>query len=696
MTFLNPLILLGLIAAGVPLIIHLFNFRKPKKVDFSSLAFLREVERSTMQRVRIKQWLLLVLRTLAIAAMVIAFARPTLRGQLAGAFAGAAPVGVAVVVDTSPSMAQRDSRGAYIDQAMGLARGILADTDSRDEVAIVGLRGSGPASIGPGGEAALRRLDALSVSASSRTTLEALATAAEGMGRVASQNREVYFIGDLQASTLVDTSGMRIPDTSPVYLVPVGSGSPENVGVANVELRSRIVEADQPVQLVATLTNYGTTAAASYVTSVYLEGVRVAQSTTDLSPGAATTVEFSVSPTERGWLAGVVETEDDTFPDDNRAYFALRVPDQRQVLVVAGDGQDIRYLGAALRADPRISLSIRTVPEQDLASLDLSAYDAVILAAPRTLTSGEIDRVATYVGAGGGVLFFPSASARVEDYNGLLAAVGGGRVNSLPSGGDGTTVDAVDRVDLEHPLFSGVLDSSSGGLERPTIYQRMMYAPGAGAESSVMEMSSGAPFLQEIRHRRGSMLLMAVAPDPTWSDLPTRGLFIPLVYRSMFLLSASGTTTGDTFHVGDSGEVLLAGIDESAAILINSPSGLESAPLTRTGVGGTLVSLAGILDEAGLYRVLVNGETQRLVAVNNAPRESDLQLASPTEATAMLSQRSDAVITALEVGGAGPIADRVEDARRGADLWNVFLALALLFLAAEMVVARQWKPETAS
>ena len=319
MTFLNPLILLGLIAAGVPLIIHLFNFRKPKKVDFSSLAFLREVERSTMQRVRIKQWLLLVLRTLAIAAMVIAFARPTLRGQLAGAFAGAAPVGVAVVVDTSPSMAQRDSRGAYIDQAMGLARGILADTDSRDEVAIVGLRGSGPASIGPGGEAALRRLDALSVSASSRTTLEALATAAEGMGRVASQNREVYFIGDLQASTLVDTSGMRIPDTSPVYLVPVGSGSPENVGVANVELRSRIVEADQPVQLAATLTNYGATAAASYVTSVYLEGVRVAQSTTDLSPGAATTVEFSVSPTERGWLAGVVETEDDTFPDDTRA-----------------------------------------------------------------------------------------------------------------------------------------------------------------------------------------------------------------------------------------------------------------------------------------------------------------------------------------------------------------------------------------
>ena len=77
MAFLNPLVLLGLAAAAIPLIIHLFNFRKPKQVDFSSLAFLRELEKRTMRRMRLKQWLLLLLRTLAIVCLVLAFARPT-------------------------------------------------------------------------------------------------------------------------------------------------------------------------------------------------------------------------------------------------------------------------------------------------------------------------------------------------------------------------------------------------------------------------------------------------------------------------------------------------------------------------------------------------------------------------------------------------------------------------------------------
>lgn len=88
MTFLNPLLLLGLAAAAIPLIIHLFNFRRPRRVDFSSLVFLHELKKSTMQRVRIKQWLLLALRTLAIASVALAFARPTMTGPVAGTLGG--------------------------------------------------------------------------------------------------------------------------------------------------------------------------------------------------------------------------------------------------------------------------------------------------------------------------------------------------------------------------------------------------------------------------------------------------------------------------------------------------------------------------------------------------------------------------------------------------------------------------------
>ncbi|NNE71071.1 MAG: VWA domain-containing protein [Rhodothermales bacterium] len=693
MTFLNPLILLGLVAAAVPLIIHLFNFRKPRRVEFSSLAFLREVERSTMQRVRIKQWLLLALRTLAIAAMVIAFARPTLRGQLAGAFAGAAPVAVAVVVDTSPSMQQRDAGGAYMDQALALAGGILADTDSRDEVAVLGLASSAIPTLGPGGETALRRLEGLSVGPGGQSAITALAAASDLLANAESQNRELYFIGDLQASTLLDTTAARINPATPVFLLPVGAGSPDNVGVSNVELRSRIVEADQPLRLAATLTNHGSSPAASYVTSVYLAGDRVAQATSNLEVGVEAAVEFSVTPASRGWLAGTVQTEDDAFPDDNTAYFALNVPEDRSVLLVGGDGQDLRFLRAALQADPTVSIDLQTIRENQLPSVDLGSVDVVVLAGLQTLSSGESDRLVAFVEAGGGLLLFPGAGARIPDYNALLAGLGGGQIRSI-SAGDGTTVDVVDRVDLEHPLFEGILDTSVGELERPSVYRRAVYQPGTRTESTLMDLSSGSPFLQEIRHGRGGVLLLAVAPDISWSDLPTRGLFLPLLYRSVFLLSSSQTSTGEVFEVGDAADLLLPGVAESAAVSVLSPSGLESAPPRRTGVGGTLVSLTGLLEEPGHYEVRVDGVLHRLVAVNVDTRESALALAQPAEAASLLAQRSDAPITPLDVSGSEPIADTVAEARRGADLWNVFLALALLFLAAEMIVAKQWTPET--
>ena len=108
MSFLNPLVLLALAAAAIPLLIHLLNLRKPQQVDFSSLTFIKELQRSTMQRVKIKQWLLLALRTLALLFLILAFARPTLTGNLAGVLGGQGPAALGVVVDTSPSMALRE------------------------------------------------------------------------------------------------------------------------------------------------------------------------------------------------------------------------------------------------------------------------------------------------------------------------------------------------------------------------------------------------------------------------------------------------------------------------------------------------------------------------------------------------------------------------------------------------------------
>ncbi|HTO93472.1 MAG TPA: BatA domain-containing protein, partial [Bacteroidota bacterium] len=126
MTFLNPLVLFGLAAAAIPVLLHLLNLRKLRTVEFSSVRFLKELQKTSIRRVRFRQILLLVLRTLTIIAVVLAFSRPALRGTIAGISRAGAASTTVIIVDDSPSMSVHDARGTALARA-AQAAGRLAD-----------------------------------------------------------------------------------------------------------------------------------------------------------------------------------------------------------------------------------------------------------------------------------------------------------------------------------------------------------------------------------------------------------------------------------------------------------------------------------------------------------------------------------------------------------------------------------------
>lgn len=706
MTFLNPLLLLGLVAAAIPLIIHLFNFRRPKRVDFSTLAFLKELQQTTMQRVRIKQWLLLALRTLAIACLVLAFARPTLTGSLVQRFGGQAPVAAAVVVDNSLSMTVRDQQGEYLSQARNLAAAVIGQMRPGDETWVLSTadtltalpdayRNQAPA---------LDAVAALEARTNATIATRQLVRAAALLDQHRTLNRELYLVSDLQQSTLADTFTVDLPDDVRVWVIPVGNRPQQNVGLTDVRVLSRIVEAGQPVQVEATVTNYGTEPVAGVVAGLFLEGERVAQASADLSPGVPTTLRFTATPQRRGWLAGQVRIEGDAFEYDNVRYFTLNVPAQRRVLVVRGDGQATAYLEAALSAQVaqgRVAIEVETRPETALAAADLGTFGAVILAGVQTLSSGETAALARYVEAGGGLMVFPGEHQQAQDLNALLTALGGGRFGAISGtpGGD-QTIATFDQVDLEHPLFEGVFEQAPGQqtptVERPALYATMDYTPGTGTEQTLIGLTNNAPFLQEIRHANGTVLVLAVAPDLRWSDLPVRGLFLPLLYRSLAYLSASGAVEGEAFVLGEGDELRLRGLGGTAPVTLVSPDGEAFAPLQRNLVGATLVQAGTELQTPGVYDVKAGEVLLRRIAFNLNLRESDLRTFSRAEAQERLRQALGHEVTFLDGDNPQRLTEALTAQRTGAEVWNVFLMLALVCLVAEMLVARQWQPETAT
>ena len=685
MAFLNPLVLLGLAAAAIPIVVHLFNFRRPERIDFSTLRFLRELEATAMRRVRIRQWLLLALRTLAIIFLVLAFARPT-RTADASAFEAGAARSLVLVLDNSRSMTLRDAQGALLDQARDVGTAAIEATASGDERTVLPVAAPPeyrPVPFTTPGPA-LDAVAATEAAAGAEPLTASVARAASVLEGAAHVRREIVVVSDLQAATFTDSASARLPDDVDVLLLPLGARSQTNTAVTNVEVVSRIIEPGRPVQVEATVVRYGGEAG-TVGAALLLDGQRVAETAVDLVPGEPATVPFTATPPARGWVGGEVRLEADAAEWDDRRFFALRVPPPPRVLVVRGDGAraDLVTLALGVAAEEG-GLVLNEIAEGALGGADLDQTDVVVFVGPTRL-GGDPGRLEAFVAQGGGVLAFPGPEA--EALNPLLRAVGGGRIEETLGKAGGESLGTTTEADLDHPLFAGVFDASNPTLEQPDVRRIARYSPSGGNEATLIGLQAGPPLLHEIRHGDGSVLLFGVAPDPEWSDLPQRGLFVPLLYRSAAYLAA-GSSIADTgeLRVREGGSVRVEGVEAGQPLRLVGPDGAAITPLQRTVPGAVVLDVDDAVAEAGLYRVMQGDRVLRVVAVNEDARESDPAALDPEEAARRLGEATGRPVRVLDAAAAG-----VEAGERGVPLWTVFLALALTCLLAETLVTTHWR-----
>jgi hypothetical protein len=225
----------------------------------------------------------------------------------------------------------------------------------------------------------------------------------------------------------------------------------------------------------------------------------------------------------------------------------------------------------------------------------------------------------------------------------------------------------------------------------------MGYRPGSGSEQTLIRLTDDQSFLQEIRHERGSVIFFTVAPNDSWSDFPVRGLFIPLLYRSIYYLSAGGSVMGDAFLAGSAAQIRLPGVPNDASISIYSEDGDSYLPELRRTPGGVLALIGPGFLETGIYDVNTGDETLRKFVVHPGAKESEIRTFEPDEGQEILSEALGVQVAILSISetDSEQIRSRLASVRTGVELWNVFMLLALFTLLAEMIVEKQWRPEAA-
>jgi hypothetical protein len=721
MTFLNPLMLLGLAAAAIPVLIHLLNLRKLRTVEFSSLQFLKELQRSSIRRLKIRQILLLLLRTALIASLVLAFSRPALRGTFAGMVGSEAGACVVLILDDSPSMAARNDHGVLFTQAQSAARDILAMARPNDELYVLLLSTTatqGAARTPLTLDAARALVQGATVSPVSVTIDTAVVHAVDILAATPQANRELFVISDGQATQFNARAGARDSaapgrkGTYAAYLLMVPPEQVENTGIGPAEILTRIVTAGTPSRVRATVRNTGEQPLNDVSVSAYLDGTRMAQQSVDIGARSAATTELSVTPRRRGTLSGYVELEEDFLDADNRYYFALEIPERIRVLF-AGTAEATRHarLALTLGGDSTLAgvFAVQQIAPERLDAMDLRTTDLVALCAIPSIPAGIVDRLARFVADGGALALFPGPGIDPQNYNTVVFPALGmppAALTDLGAADQDAGTLRYNRIDYAHPLFEGLfdtpLDAREGRreIESPSILKAFA-APATGVGRTIITLSNGQTFLAEYKHGAGVVMAFAVDPGLQWSDFAVKGIFVPLLHRTMLYASptvqrASGVTVGEPVEI----TLRQARSKAGDVFVLRTPEGREERLVPRTLPGGGLRCTGQPTREVGNHLLVRTSETAGAteetlltIPVNLAARESDLRTMTDDDIAGFWNRSGLEAARPVTLRSSSDITASIREARVGVELWRHCLVLALLCALLEMAIGRAPRPE---
>lgn len=686
MNFLNPLAFIGMLAAGVPLLLHLLNLRKLRTIEFSTLRFLQELQQTQVRKVKLRQILLLILRTLLIALAVLAFARPTIPSNLPLLAAGTRS-SVVILVDNSGSMEAADQRGKRLQQAKDNAKHVLSLLTDGDEVCIIPMAGANPyESVGftRTFTQAESRIDLLQVSTNNANLADAMHVANNVLQEAAHAHHEVYVISDAQQCNAYrnqNDTAIKLRSDASVFLIKIGDGLlglQRNMSVDSLTLLTQLPQRGRNLEVEASVRNGSNQDATGVIVSMAFQGVRVAQRVLDVPAGSSRQVLLAAPIQKQGTTTVTVELENDAIAADNVRYLGVTVPPVARTMIV-GSGMQADLLATALSlplAEQSIGV-VQTVPDVRTAIPKLSSVDVLFLVAS-TLAPEDVAVVKQFVEQGGGLVVFASDDAELPA---LLTSCGltvEGIKDATPSPW------SIRSLDEHHPLLEGVFKNEQNRkvVESPRIKRQFVVSGGFAIATSDV-----GPFLTESIVGHGRVLFFAVGIDGTWGPFGGTGFFPATMVRAALYLN-NPTTVAPNALIGSPIYVPLpARYQGIAGVSVNTVSGITmNIPVTQSATGAAITIPEQ--QAAGVAVLRTDDSTDITAVALNAPTtESELHYQTSEQwkqaVEKLVSQPEHVVLAEGRTVTAAVMA-----ARQGSELWPLCIVLALACAVAEMLVSR--------
>ncbi len=692
MIFLNPAILFGLFAASIPVIIHLFNLRKLKKIEFSTLAFLKELQKNKIRKIKLKQWILLALRVLIILFIVMAFARPTLKSFQVGGTTSAAKTTAIFILDDTFSMSVVDQKGSYFNQGKEIINKVVSQLQEGDEVGLILV--SNPKKenkLTSNLSEFLKTTDQLDLNYTSGDINSALVKAAQLISESKNFNKEIYILSDFQKDKITNKNltndlSELLNESVKLYSFDLSDKDVFNLSVDDLKINNQIFEKDKPVSFSITVTNNSKQNVNSAVVSLFLDNERAAQKSFDVNAGQSINVEIEAVPKSTGFIDVTAEIETDEIEQDNKRFASLFIPEKISVGLFAENNNDLSFVDLALQTTGETKYVIERKNINQLSSQQLNKFQTIILSA-NSLSSG-IEQIKNYIQNGGGVILFPSSVPDQIKLNQLYSQLGLGVNSSIVGKVNSNDLKIkFDKTDFNHPIFQNVFQNDEKKkYESPELNA---YYKNSSAGNQIISLVDGSSFLSEIRFGKGKILVFNCAPVLTWSDFPIKSIFAPLMNKSAAYLSSKERDqnvfiTGEEVNINlrnqNSSQIKIVKPDKSEEFInLNDNSSRDYLAYSNTNV-------------AGNYKFYSGDKLVDNISINADPAESKTNYADESDFENYLKEiKFDGKYVPIDKES--NITEKILQARFGSELWRYFLLAAIILALIEMTIARNTKKD---
>lgn len=666
MIFSHPAFLWGLLAVLVPVVIHLFNFRRYRKVLFSNVEALQELQNENRRRSDVRRWLVLLLRVLAVAFLVLAFAGPIIPSKESKMQSGATVV--SIYIDNSFSMEGASRDGSQLEVARQKAREVAAAYGTGDRFQLLTCDMAGSQMRWLSRDELLDAIDDVQPSPAVRSIGEVAGRQGAFMGQSGAANRHAYIISDFQQSTS-DLDALPADSAVLYTLVPLTGTVTDNLFIDTLRLDAPAYFVGGTVAVEVNITNGGSHDVEKVPVKLYVDGRERAIATVDLEAGTSAKATMLFTIDGGGWHEGRVEIDDYPITYDDSYYFAINVGERISVLEVDGC-QANTSIAKLFAADSSIMFTHTTLLSQQQAR----DADLIILNELRQLSSGDATWLADWVEAGGSLLVVPSADGIPQAVNELLARLHAPQLDKWAS----REVRA-SGIDHASSIYAGVFDGRTDEMELPLVHGHYLSAGNQAIRQSVIALADGGDLLSATPAGEGKLYLFTAPLTAEHTDLVLQALFVPTLYN-MALFSRHQPVPCHTIGAGEPIE-LQASYDLSGRQPeLTDGADFRIIPDLRNVGGRQLMVPHGELTKAGIYRI-----DDELLAFNYGRRESQLQFYTAAEvAKAVDNHHGYSMLQPT----ARPLDQVLRQRQGGNRLWRLCLLLALAALAGEVALLK--------